>query len=106
MSNIGDKLKQIRKDWDYVKSNYGHVNDFTGSGMEDTFLSSLLLNPSKTTAFDCYRDMLDHVYGHGYEASCTDHKRKTIPLPYYGEDRDERIVKICERWLLPVPELI
>jgi hypothetical protein len=103
MSSIGEKLKQIRIDWNYVKSTYGEVSDFTGSGMEESHLNLLMEDPTKQSAFNCYKEMLHHIYENGYSTDDSRGSKNTAFLPYYGNECDHELREIGDRWLLPVP---
>jgi len=87
MATITQRLAQIRSDYAYIVTSYGDVNDFTGSGMEDMQLTALLLNPSKQTAFDCYKERLQTLFEDGY---CTDEdgmNDQTQMLPILEDDK-------------------
>lgn len=96
--SIAKRLEQITSDFNYVSSKYGDVIDFTASGMESQHLSDLLAAPTKTTAFNCYKDRLHDIFESGYEIS----DRETKILPFFD---DERLQEIGDRYLLPIPEI-
>ncbi len=84
---IKEDLESIRSDERYVTSNYGRMNDFTGSGAEDDYLNDLLANPSKKTAYSVYLDMLQNVFEVGYG----DDGVHATPLPVANDTELQRI---------------
>lgn len=94
---IAKRLEQIASDFDYVFSKYGDVIGFTSSGMESQQLIALLAVPTKTTAFNCYRERLHDIFERGYEVD----DRETKILPFFD---DEKLQEIGDRYLLPIPE--
>lgn len=102
MASISEKLNQIRCDWEYICNTYGDVEDFTGSGMEDSQLNVLLLSPTKQTAFNCYKERLHNVYEYGYSTGEDRFGVKIKPLPIF---EDLRVREIGDRYLLPIPEV-
>lgn len=91
--SIKVKLAQAKNDFDYIQSAYGHVHDFTGSGMEDSQLQNMLDKPSAKTAYECYVDRINLLFTQGYDDSSDTPSVLDV-------EADGVLVEIAERYSL------
>lgn len=87
MAILNKHLNEIRNDYHYILKNYGDVRDFTGSGMEVAQLQDLLMNPTKRTAFECYKDRIESMFEKGCEGDMFGKLPRKLELDIHSDDR-------------------